>query len=151
MWLWNLFFRNLWLAWHWQAPASEVFIAFALFESPDLQKASHMQENNLMPDRLNVLQRILYSIFPGTLDRPKYRERYRSFFNSLILHFRPRSVQDRTLRFTLTWGLGGMAVVLVCTLFATGLMLKFVYQPVPDRAKGRPVHYAWRRTLYYPL
>lgn len=93
-----------------------------------------------MPDRLNALQRIRYSIFPGTLQRPAYRERYRSFFNSLILHFRPRSVQQRTLRFSLTWGLGGMAVVLVGLLFATGLMLKFVYQPVPDRAYESTLH-----------
>jgi len=99
-----------------------------------------MQENNVMPDRLNMLQRIRYSIFPGTLQRPAYRQRYRNFFNSLILHFRPRSVQERTLRFTLTWGLGGMAVVLVCMLFATGLMLKFVYQPVPDRAYESIIH-----------
>jgi quinol-cytochrome oxidoreductase complex cytochrome b subunit len=99
-----------------------------------------MQENNAMPDRLNVLERIRYSIFPGTLNKPKYGERYRSFFNSLILHFRPRSVQQRTLRFTLTWGLGGMAVVLVCMLFATGLMLKFVYQPVPERAYESIIH-----------
>jgi len=93
-----------------------------------------MQENKAIPNGLNLFQRIRYSIFPGTLQRPAYRERYRNFFNSLILHFRPRSVQERTLRFTLTWGLGGMAVVLVCMLFGTGLMLKFVYQPVPDRA-----------------
>jgi quinol-cytochrome oxidoreductase complex cytochrome b subunit len=99
-----------------------------------------MQENNVMPDRLNVFQRIRYSIFPGTLLKPAYRERYRSFFNSLILHFRPRNVQERTLRFTLTWGLGGMAVVLVGMLFATGLMLKFVYQPVPDRAYESIIH-----------
>jgi quinol-cytochrome oxidoreductase complex cytochrome b subunit len=99
-----------------------------------------MQENTIMSDRLNLFQRIRYSIFPGTLQRPAYRERYRNFFNSLILHFRPRSVQERTLRFTLTWGLGGMAVVLVCMLFATGLMLKFVYQPVPDRAYESIIH-----------
>jgi quinol-cytochrome oxidoreductase complex cytochrome b subunit len=99
-----------------------------------------MQENNVMPGRLNILQRIRYSIFPGTLQRPAYRERYRKFFNSLILHFRPRNVQERTLRFTLTWGLGGMAVVLVCMLFGTGLMLKFVYQPVPDRAYESIIH-----------
>jgi quinol-cytochrome oxidoreductase complex cytochrome b subunit len=99
-----------------------------------------MQENNALPDRFNVLQRIRYSVFPGTLQRPEYRERYRSFFNSLILHFRPRSVQKSTLRFSLTWGLGGMAVVLVCMLFATGLMLKFVYQPVPDRAYESIIH-----------
>ena len=99
-----------------------------------------MQQNNVMSDQLNVFQRIRYSIFPGTLRRPEYRDRYRRFFNSLFLHFRPRSVQERTLRFSLTWGLGGMAVVLVCLLFATGLMLKFVYQPVPDRAYESVIH-----------
>jgi quinol-cytochrome oxidoreductase complex cytochrome b subunit len=99
-----------------------------------------MQKNNAIPDQLNVFQRIRYSIFPGTLQKPEYRDRYRSFFNSLVLHFRPRSVQERTLRFTLTWGLGGMAVVLVCMLFTTGLMLKFVYQPVPDRAYESIIH-----------
>ncbi|MGD9351026.1 MAG: cytochrome b N-terminal domain-containing protein, partial [Desulfobacterales bacterium] len=99
-----------------------------------------MQENNAMTNQLNLFQRIRYSIFPGTLQRPAYRERYRNFFNSLILHFRPRNVQQRTLRFTLTWGLGGMAVVLVGMLFATGLMLKFVYQPVPDRAYESIIH-----------
>jgi quinol-cytochrome oxidoreductase complex cytochrome b subunit len=33
-----------------------------------------------------------------------------------------------------------MAVVLVCMLFGTGLMLKFVYQPVPDRAYESIIH-----------
>jgi quinol-cytochrome oxidoreductase complex cytochrome b subunit len=99
-----------------------------------------MPEKIAMPDRVNLFQRIHFSIFPGTLQRSVYRERYRNFFNSLIFHFRPRSVQKRTLRFTLTWGLGGMAVVLVCMLFATGLMLKFVYQPVPDRAYESIIH-----------
>jgi quinol-cytochrome oxidoreductase complex cytochrome b subunit len=93
-----------------------------------------------MPDRPNLFERIRYSIFPGWLQRPAYRENYGSFFNSLVFHFRPRSVQEGTLRFTLTWGLGGMAVVLVCILFVTGLMLKFVYQPVPDRAYESIIH-----------
>ena len=88
----------------------------------------------MMAQTLNLLQRIRYSIFPGTRGASGDREGYRKFFNSLILHFRPRSVPERTLRFTLTWGLGGMAVVLVCMLFITGLMLKFAYQPVPDKA-----------------
>jgi quinol-cytochrome oxidoreductase complex cytochrome b subunit len=92
-----------------------------------------MQENNIIPDRLGFINRIRYSIFPGYL-KPKDREGYRNFFNSLILHFRPRSIQERTLRFSLTWGLGGMAVTLIGLVFITGVMLKFVYQPVPDRA-----------------
>jgi quinol-cytochrome oxidoreductase complex cytochrome b subunit len=99
-----------------------------------------MQQNHVISDPLSLFQRIRYSIFPGTLRKPEERKAYQSFFNSLILHFRPRNVQERTLRFTLTWGLGGMAVVLVCILFVTGLMLKFVYQPVPDRAYESIVH-----------
>ena len=99
-----------------------------------------MQENNAIPDRLSLFQRIRYSIFPSTLQRPNYRERYRNLFNSLIFHFRPRNVQERTLRFSLTWGLGGMALVLVCLLFITGLMLKFVYQPTLDQAYESIIH-----------
>jgi len=62
------------------------------------------------------------------------RRRYQSLFNSLMLHFRPRVVPHRTLEFRFTWGLGGMAVVLVMLSIATGLLLKFAYQPFPDRA-----------------
>ena len=93
-----------------------------------------MPFENLTPDRLNLFQRIWYSIFPGTYYGNADRQRYRRLFNSLLLHFRPKTVPRRTLKFTLTWGLGGMAVVLVGMLFVTGLMLKFAYQPVPDQA-----------------
>ena len=84
--------------------------------------------------QLKLHQRIWYSVFPGTLDNRRGNRQYRQLFKSLLLHFRPRTVPERTLNFTLTWGLGGMAVVLVILLFVTGLMLKFAYQPVPDRA-----------------
>ncbi|UCD77955.1 MAG: cytochrome b N-terminal domain-containing protein, partial [Desulfobacterales bacterium] len=93
-----------------------------------------MPLKNAISDRLNLFQRIRYSIFPGAYHGVMDRERYRHLFNSLLLHFRPQTVPRRTLNFTLTLGLGGMAVVLVCMLFTTGLMLKFGYQPVPDRA-----------------
>ena len=58
----------------------------------------------------------------------------RKYFSNFLLHFRPRRVPERTLRFTLSWGLGGMAVVLLLMLIGTGVMLKFVYEPFPDRA-----------------
>ncbi|MFC1824556.1 cytochrome b N-terminal domain-containing protein [Thermodesulfobacteriota bacterium] len=90
--------------------------------------------------QLSLFQRIRYSVFPGTLGKPKGREGFRPFFNSLVLHFRPRSVPERTLRFSLTWGLGGMAVVLIFLLFGTGLLLKFVYQPSPARAYESILH-----------
>lgn len=54
--------------------------------------------------------------------------------NNLILHFRPRTVPRKTLKFTFTWGLGGMAFVLVLLLAGTGILLKFGYQPLPGKA-----------------
>jgi quinol-cytochrome oxidoreductase complex cytochrome b subunit len=99
-----------------------------------------MPIQNVTPDTLNFVQRIRYSIFPGTLRAPKDPKDHRRFFNSLVIHLRPRTVPERTLRFTLTWGLGGMAAVLVCMLFGTGLMLKFAYQPVPGKAYDSIIH-----------
>ena len=58
----------------------------------------------------------------------------RKYFRNLLLHFRPSEVPERTLRLSLTWGLGGMAVVLVFLLIGTGLLLKFAYEPSPARA-----------------
>ena len=91
-------------------------------------------------EHLTLFQRIRSSIFPSTLRLKRGRDRYRRFFNSLVLHFRPRRVPDRTLRFTLTWGLGGMAALLILVQLGTGLLLKFVYQPFPDRAYESILH-----------
>ncbi len=93
-----------------------------------------MPHQEVPPEHLSLPQRFWYSIFPRSYKTPVERGSYRRLLNTLVLHFRPKVVQERTLRFTLTWGLGGMAVVLVCLLFLTGIMLKFAYQPVPDRA-----------------
>jgi quinol-cytochrome oxidoreductase complex cytochrome b subunit len=82
----------------------------------------------------NLLSRIWYSIFRASPLPHSDRKPYQSLFNTLILHFRPRMVPEKTLEFTLTWGLGGMAVVLMMLSIGTGLLLKFVYQPFPDRA-----------------
>jgi quinol-cytochrome oxidoreductase complex cytochrome b subunit len=83
---------------------------------------------------LNILQRIRLSVFPGDRKADNEQPDHRKYFRGLLLHFRPRVVPERTLRLSLTWGLGGMAAVLVFVLFGTGLMLKFVYEPFPDRA-----------------
>jgi quinol-cytochrome oxidoreductase complex cytochrome b subunit len=93
-----------------------------------------MMQKNFEWSQLSLLQRIRYSIFPGMARRSKDQKGYRHWFNSLVLHFRPRTVPERTLRFTLTWGLGGTAAVLVFLLMGTGLLLKFFYEPFPGRA-----------------
>lgn len=55
----------------------------------------------------------------------------RRFF---LLHLRPPTVPEKTLQFSLTWGLGGMAAVLVGMQFATGILLSFVFEPTPSGA-----------------
>ena len=93
-----------------------------------------ISQNGQVGDQYGLIQRIRSSIFPGTMRTSGERQSTRRFFNSLILHFRPRMVPERTLALSLTWGLGGMALVLVFLLFGTGLLLKFVYQPFPEKA-----------------
>lgn len=75
--------------------------------------------------------RIFHSIFPDPLIPKSNQERKRYLIKNLILHFRPATVPEKTLKFTLTWGLGGMAAVLVLLQLCTGLLLKFVYEPTP--------------------
>jgi quinol-cytochrome oxidoreductase complex cytochrome b subunit len=53
---------------------------------------------------------------------------------NLILHLHPRKVKQSTLSFTLTFGLGGMAALLVAIQVFTGLLLKFHYDPTPEGA-----------------
>jgi quinol-cytochrome oxidoreductase complex cytochrome b subunit len=55
-------------------------------------------------------------------------------FKTFVFHIRPRQVTEKTLRFTLTFGLGGMAVVLVTLQLFTGILLKFAYEPFPTHA-----------------
>ena len=53
---------------------------------------------------------------------------------TMVFHIRPHRVPEKTLRFTLTWGLGGMATVLVLLQLFTGILLKFAYGSVPTQA-----------------
>jgi quinol-cytochrome oxidoreductase complex cytochrome b subunit len=85
-------------------------------------------------------RRIWLSMFPAPLPPRSERERTRFLLRNLILHFRPTLVPERTLRFSLTFGLGGMAVVLVLLQLFTGVLLKFVYEPFPSLAYESLVH-----------
>ena len=69
------------------------------------------------------------SVIPGNDD-----ERRWVIANTLVLHLRPAQVPASTLRYTHTFGLGGMSMVLVMMLIATGLLMMFAYEPSPERA-----------------
>jgi len=90
------------------------------------------------PDRQSredgFLRRVWRSIFRGPVVPTTDRERRWVVFNTLLLHFRPTQLPLRTLRYTHTFGLGGMSLVLVLLLFATGILMMFVYEPSPAAA-----------------
>jgi len=85
-------------------------------------------------------RRIGRSIFSDPLCPRTEQERKRFIFRYLILHLRPATVPEQTLKFTLSWGLGGMAAVLVMLQLVTGVLLKFVYVPVPAQAYASITH-----------
>ena len=70
----------------------------------------------------------------GTSTAPGAPKRNRFLAGSLLLHLRPAQVPLRAIRFTHTFGLGGMAMVLILLLMASGLLMGFVYDPAPERA-----------------
>lgn len=62
------------------------------------------------------------------------RDRKRMILNNLILHIHPPKVAARTLKWTYTWGLGGLAAVLFSVLAVTGVLLEMNYTPSPPQA-----------------
>ncbi|MEN8039946.1 MAG: cytochrome b N-terminal domain-containing protein [Actinomycetota bacterium] len=61
------------------------------------------------------------------------RARSRLVLDTLVLHLHPARIPKRTLKWTYTWGLGGLAALLVTLLVATGVLLLVNYTPTaPD-------------------
>ncbi len=84
--------------------------------------------------KTNFFGQIWGFIFWGPLIPRSDRERRWILFNNLILHFRPPLLPEKALRYTHTFGLGGMSLVLFTVLAATGILLMFVYEPSAGRA-----------------
>jgi quinol-cytochrome oxidoreductase complex cytochrome b subunit len=61
-------------------------------------------------------------------------DRARTVVGTFVLHLRPVRVPAAAIRFTHTFGLGGMALVLVGILATTGSLLMLGYTPVPGEA-----------------
>ncbi|HXK10228.1 MAG TPA: cytochrome b N-terminal domain-containing protein [Vicinamibacteria bacterium] len=61
-------------------------------------------------------------------------DRARTVVGTFALHLRPVRVPKAATRFTHTFGLGGMSLVLLGLLVVTGSLLMFGYTPVPGEA-----------------
>ena len=82
----------------------------------------------------NIFRRIKESVFKRSLNPDNNRDRIQVVFQSLILHLHPTLVPEKALKLSVTWGLGGMAALLFIIQALTGILLRFVYQPVPGKA-----------------
>ena len=67
-------------------------------------------------------------------EAPSDRGNMRRVLNSLVLHLHPVRVPARAIRFTYTWGLGGISTLLCLLLAITGVLLMFRYEPDIERA-----------------
>jgi quinol-cytochrome oxidoreductase complex cytochrome b subunit len=87
------------------------------------------------PDPSDALPaRIWRSIFRGPVLPRNDRERKWIVFNTLLLHLRPVRVPASTLRYTHTFGLGGMSLTLALLLMGSGALLMLAYEPAPGGA-----------------
>jgi quinol-cytochrome oxidoreductase complex cytochrome b subunit len=53
---------------------------------------------------------------------------------NILLHIHPAQVNEASLRYTRTFGLGGMAALLIVIQIITGILLRFYYTPSPSEA-----------------
>ena len=79
-------------------------------------------------NRTNWRQKILYT--PQSDDR----SRMRAVANNLILHLHPTKVPAPALRWSYTWGLGGLSALTATLLVLTGILLMFRYDASVERA-----------------
>jgi quinol-cytochrome oxidoreductase complex cytochrome b subunit len=98
------------------------------------REESQLPDNDAGDERTGLARRVWRSVARERLRPRDDRDRKRVIINNLLLHFRPVHVPEATIRYTHTWGLGGMSALLFVVLAATGVLLLFVYEPSPGAA-----------------
>ena len=81
----------------------------------------------------NIIQRIQSRLRPKDAPRDD-RGRMLAVVNNLVLHLHPTKVPLSTLKWTYTWGLGGLAALLMAMLGTTGVLLQINYTPSAPQA-----------------
>ena len=89
--------------------------------------------NEQIPEEKSVLERMRTRLTPEPMPEDD-RGRMRRVMDSLILHLHPSKVPVSTLRWTYTWGLGGLSAVLMTILGLTGVILLNNYTPAAPQA-----------------
>jgi quinol-cytochrome oxidoreductase complex cytochrome b subunit len=91
--------------------------------------------NEQIPEQKSptLLQRMRERLVPAGVPSDD-RARIRMVVDSLVLHLHPSKVDVRTLKWTYTWGLGGLAAVLMMIMAVTGAILLNNYTPSAPQA-----------------
>jgi len=55
-------------------------------------------------------------------------------FANIFLHLHPAAVREEAIEFNRTFGLGGMAALLIVIQFLSGILLRFYYDTFPGLA-----------------
>ena len=74
------------------------------------------------------------SMFRGGTWKNNSRDRAQHILGNVWLHLHPARVRSRAVKFTYSWGLGGLSFLLFLVLTATGIVLMFYYRPTPELA-----------------
>ncbi len=85
------------------------------------------------PETKSIFERMRRRLAPGEIPDDE-RGRMRMVVDSLILHLHPTKVPASTLRWSYTWGLGGLSAVLLTLLALTGIILLNNYTPSAPQA-----------------
>jgi len=92
-----------------------------------------MQENQSDNQQESMWGRMRQALGPTEMPTDD-RGRMRMVVDNLVLHLHPAKVPERTLRWTYTWGLGGLSAMLLMVLVSTGVFLQMNYTPSPAQA-----------------
>lgn len=85
------------------------------------------------PSRDGILGEIRRSIQRiENVDTP--RNRARQIAHTVWLHLHPTKIPRHAVRFSFTWGAGGISFLLFLVTLVTGVVLMFVYRPTPEHA-----------------
>ncbi len=90
-------------------------------------------KETLPPEERSMLERMRTRLVPGELPSDD-RGRMRMVVDSLILHLHPTKVPDTSMRWTYSWGLGGLSALLMAILGMTGIVLQNNYTPAAPQA-----------------
>ena len=91
-----------------------------------------MEEKTPLPEP-SIFERMRNRLTPEGVPSDD-RGRMRMVMDSLILHIHPAKVEVTSLKWTYTWGLGGLAALLMMILGLTGIVLLNNYTPAAPQA-----------------